>query len=145
MLFTQWETNIIFASCVHANKETGSIHAATQPLLLTRHIVLLFRGATTPSGPGPSHYRGLDNHTQTHHARLASSGRVISETTETSTCTAHNIRKIQRFEPAVPESERPQLRALHRAVTGIILHVIQDVDISEPVHFSTHVYRNFFA
>ena len=45
--------------------------------------ILFLLGATatsTPSGPGPSHSRRFLDHTQTHHTRYDSSGRVISPT-----------------------------------------------------------------
>ena len=62
-----------------------------------------FYGATAPSGPGRgSSLSRLHSHTQTLHARFDFSGRVISEDTETSTCTTHNIRKIQRIQTRSP-------------------------------------------
>jgi len=61
-------THIIFASRVHAVKEAGLIQVATQPLLLTRYIVL-FVGTQQPLVDRGLFIIEASHHTQTHHTR----------------------------------------------------------------------------
>ena len=68
---------------------------------------------TTPSGPGPPHFRGL-----TITLRHTTLGRDLYLTT-------HNTHKRQTSmhqagcEPAIPANQRPKTHALDRSTTGI--------------------------
>jgi len=83
----------------------------------------IFYDATAPSGPWPLHYRGFTT-TLIWHTTL---GRTPLESAQNKDLyiTTHITHKRQismfpaGFEPAVPESERPQIHALDRAETGI--------------------------
>ena len=82
-------------------------------------------GATTPSGPGPPHFRGFTiilRHT-THSIGLL----WTSEQPDAGTSTWQHtqvtrdtlLRPPAGFEPAIPTRERSQTHALDRAATGI--------------------------
>jgi hypothetical protein len=96
------------------------------PVVLVRVIKAYFfsRGATAPSGPGPSHYRGFAitlRHTIV--------GRIPLEEWSARRrglyLTTHNTHNIQismhpvRFETTISASEQPQTYSLDRAATGI--------------------------
>jgi hypothetical protein len=98
-------------------------------LLNMRDLDLFFpHGATAPSGPGPSHYRGF-----TITLRHTTVGRTPldewSAPRRDLYLTTHNTHKRQTsmpsagFEPTIPASERPQTHALDRAATGIGSHI----------------------
>jgi hypothetical protein len=90
--------------------------------------LFLSNGSTTPSGPGPPHYRGF-----TITLRHTTLGRTpLDEGSARHTdlyLTTHNTQKRQTsmpppgFKPTIPASERPQTHALDRAATGIGLDV----------------------
>jgi hypothetical protein len=66
----------------------------------------------------------IHDHTQTHHTRLHSSGRVISPTQRpVPDTTLHSketdIHAPAGFEPTIPPRERPQTHALYRAAAEI--------------------------
>ena len=66
----------------------------------------------------------IHDHTQTHHNRQESSGRVISATQRplpdnTQHSKGTHIHAPPGFEITIPAIERPQTHALDRAVTGI--------------------------
>jgi hypothetical protein len=69
------------------------------------------------------HIIGDSLHTQTHHTRYDSSGRVISPT-QSFYLTTYNVHKTQNFistagfEPAIPANERQQTESLDRAANG---------------------------
>jgi hypothetical protein len=64
----------------------------------------------SPSGPGPPQYRGFTNHTQTHHTRQDSSGRVISPMQRPLPDNTQHLNRQTSvppvgFVPAIPASE----------------------------------------
>jgi hypothetical protein len=68
------------------------------------------------------------DHTQTHHIRQDSSGRVISPSQRPLPDNTRHSQKIFMppvgFEPAVPTSERPKTHALDRAASGISFEIL---------------------
>ena len=71
---------------------------------------------------------GFHDHTQAHHTRQNSSGRVINPTqrirTTDNTHNRHTSMTPAGFEPAIPTTERPQTHTLHCAATGMGLNVL---------------------
>jgi hypothetical protein len=89
-------------------------------------LIFFFHGATTPSGPGPPHYRGFTitlRHTTL--GRTLLDGRSARRRDLYPTTLNTHKRQISmlpgRFEPSIPAREGPQTHALDRAATGIDL------------------------
>jgi hypothetical protein len=77
----------------------------------------------SPFWASDSSFSRPHDHTQTHHTRYGSPGRVISPTQRPLPDNTKHSQETDRhpavFEPAIPASERPQTHALDSADTGI--------------------------
>ena len=85
----------------------------------------------------------IHDHTQTHHTRQDSSGRVISPTKRRlPDYTTLNKRQTSmppvRFKPTIPASERPQTHTLDRAATGTGRNGITIIYISVNIKYKIY-------
>jgi hypothetical protein len=83
-----------------------------------------YRGATTPSGPRPPHYRGITitlRHTTFGRTPLDERSARRRDLYLTTHDTQNRQASMPRagLEPAIPASERPRTQALDRTATGI--------------------------
>jgi len=89
--------------------------------------------ARQPQWAKASSLSRIHDHTQTHHTRQDSSGRVISPTQRPLPDNTQHSQQTsmppEGFEPTIPASERPQTHALDRAASGIGL-----VDSYQKIH-----------
>jgi hypothetical protein len=105
---------------------------------------LLFPWGNSPQWARASWLSRLHDHTQTHHTLGSTPLDKWSAQRRDLDLTTHNTHKRQTsmpsvgFEPAIPESTRPQTHALDRADTGIGSYLVKDV-------FHTHVYIHIYG
>jgi hypothetical protein len=126
ILWIQWTDSLLSRVCSWTT-EGGKLRKLTVILTLSwtdfKESSRFFYGATAPSEPRPSHYRG---HTITHwHTTLGKIPLDEWSSRRREIYLTYNILERQSpmslagFEHTIPASEPPQTRALDRTATGI--------------------------
>jgi hypothetical protein len=100
------------------------VNKSTLCTLIVYHNYPIFFMAQLSFWAKASSFLNFRYHTQTHHNRNDSSGRVIGPSqrplsANTQQSQERDVPSPVRFEPAIPARERPQTHALYRAAIGI--------------------------
>jgi len=121
--------HILYTGCAKIKKQLR--HQKVNYLAVNKQCLIFLIDFFLPWRHSPQWIRAslllkIRNHTQTHHTRWDSSGRVISSSQRPQPDnTQHSQRQTSMppvgFEPTTPASERPQNNALDRADTGTVL------------------------